>query len=161
MYSCLAVSHTGYLVWLVIESNNFCYFCLGQYKVRAKFRFNLRWQSEWFSVSIIYIWVYTITSTLGNELFVGLYITLLLFWPFIMIVGWMVHVNQFKFTIHLVLGAPPTVLDISSNLVFEFIDAKVLKVGNYLNITFLESLPLLLVWVCVRFTHTPWTVART
>ena len=135
MYSCLAVSHTGYLVWLVIESNNFCYFCLGQYKVRAKFRFNLRWQSEWFSVSIIYIWVYTITSTLGNELFVGLYITLFSFRPFLIHVGCIVRVNSVKFPFHIVIGSPPTVLAIAGNISFWFLYTPGFKIFNSLNIT--------------------------
>ena len=38
-----------------------------------------------------------------------------------MFVVWMVHVYAIKFTIHIVFGAPPPILAISSNIVLWFI----------------------------------------
>ena len=91
---------------------------------------------EWgFSTSTITSWVFTIPCTLGSTLFVGFYLTLILFILFIMFIGWMVHVNFIKFPYHLVPGSPIPILAISDNTILWFIDSPGLSIYNSLNIT--------------------------
>ena len=47
----------------------------------------------------------------------------------------MVHVHTIKSTIYIVIGTPPKILDISSNLVFWFLDAPGFDISRSLNIT--------------------------
>ena len=49
-----------------------------------------------------------------------------------MFIIWMVHVNSIKINIHIVLGDPPQILAIFSNIVPWFIDVPGLKVWKYL-----------------------------
>ena len=49
---------------------------------------------------------------------------------------WKVNVHNIKFTIDIVLGAPPQVLTILIDIVFGFLNAPVFKVGKYLKINF-------------------------
>ena len=71
------------------------------------------------------------------------------------------NVHIFKFTTHLVLGAPLTLLVIGCNLVFGFINLPEFKVGKYINMTIVGVLFKLLVRVWVIFTCPTWTVAIT
>ena len=133
-YSGLYVSNPGPLVWLVVESNHFCYFILVNPTVSEQCRLYLWGKSEWFYASTISILYCTILCTMGPSLFPGLYIPMFFFWPFIMFIEWMVHVHTIKFNIHLMLWAPTPILSISINIVLWFLDALVFKVGKYLNI---------------------------
>ena len=72
---------------------------------------------------------------MAPALIVGFSLSILFFFPFIIYVGCMVHVHTIKFFVHIVLGTPPPILVISSNLALLFLDVPVFKVGNYLNIT--------------------------
>ena len=52
-----------------------------------------------------------------------------------MLVVWMVHVHYIKFTLHILLRAPPLLLATSGNIFLWFIDYPRLKIVNPLNIT--------------------------
>ena len=86
------------LVLLVLDSNNFCCVNLVHPTVSSKCILHLWGQSEAFATSTISSWVFTAPCTLGHALFVGLYLPLIYFSPFIMNIGWMVHVHSIKFT---------------------------------------------------------------
>ena len=60
---------------------------------------------------------------------------MIFYFPFIMYIGWMVHVYTIKFHIYIMLGAPPLILSISSNIIPEFLDVSGFNVGNYLDIS--------------------------
>ena len=64
-----SVSHTGSLVWLFVDFNNFCYYSLVNFTVSAQFRLHLWEQSELISATTIYILVSTIPCTLVPTLF--------------------------------------------------------------------------------------------
>ena len=67
----LAVPQLFPLVWLVVESNHFCYFSLGHFTVSSQFIHNLWVHSEWFYASTFYILVSNIPCMLVPTLFVG------------------------------------------------------------------------------------------
>ena len=90
---------------------------------------------QWFLAPNISIWFSTIPCIMGPALFSGLFLPLIFFLLFIVSIGWMVHINTIKFTIHIVLGSPPTTLAISSNLVLWFIHAPGFKVDKPPNTT--------------------------
>ena len=50
---CWAVLHPDVLVWLVIDSNNFCYVSLGHYTISEQYRLHMWGQSEAFSTFTI------------------------------------------------------------------------------------------------------------
>ena len=129
-----AVSCTGTLFWLVIEFNNFCYFVLGHSKISAKCRLYLWGHCEAFHASAIFSWVFTIPCSLGISHFVGFYICLLLFGPFIVFVVWMVHVHSIKFAFHIVLVYPIPILAISGNIILWFLYTPGFKTVYYFNI---------------------------
>ena len=96
-------------------------------------------RTEWScSTSNIYSWVFTIPCSQGAALFVGFSIPQILFSPFIMIFGWMVHVHSIKFIFHIVLGAPIPILSISGNNILWFIDYQGFNFFFPLNITMVE-----------------------
>ena len=92
-------------------------------------------QSEVFYTSTVSILISTIPCNMGPESFVIFYISMFFFFPFIMFIGWVVHVHSIKFPFHLVPGVPPQILDTSSSLVLCFLDYPGFKVGYTLNIT--------------------------
>ena len=118
---CWAVPHPGSLVWLVVESNNFCNFSLGHSKISAQCRLHMRGHNEDFSTSTCSSWVLTTLCSLGPALFVGFYIPLLLFIPLIILDVCMVHIQSIKSPLHLVLGVTIPILDISGYLILWFI----------------------------------------
>ena len=130
-----AVNHPAPLVWLVVEANKFCYANLGHTTVSAQCRTNIRGKSEAFYTSTDSSLFFTIHCMLGTAIFKGLTIPLLFFSPFIVFVGWMVYVHPIKFPFHLVLGAPPPILDISGNIFLWFIDSPGFKIVKSLSIT--------------------------
>ena len=113
----LDVPHPEPLVWLVVDSNHFCYLSLGNSIFSVKWRLHLWVYSEAFTASTIYILVYKIPCTLRPALFVGISIPLFIFCPFIMFIGWMVHIYTVKFISHIVIGTPTPILSISSIIV--------------------------------------------
>ena len=113
----------------------FCYVSLGHSTVSTKFRMNIWGKSDYSTISIIYSWVLTTLCTLGPDLFVGFYIPIFFFNPFIMIFGWIVHMNSIKFTFHLVLGSPIPILALSGNLILWHIVSLWFNVVKSLNIT--------------------------
>ena len=117
-----AVTHHGLLVWLVVYSNNFCYFIMGYSTISAQCRLNLLVQIKALYTYTITIWVFTIPSSLVPNLFVGFYIPLI-FRPFIMLVGFMVHVHSIKCPFRLVLGSPIPILASFGNPILWFIDS--------------------------------------
>ena len=147
------------LVWLIVESNNFCYLSLRHYIVSAKCILHLWGQSEAFSISTNSSWVFTIPCTLGNALFVGFYLTFYFLSPLIMLVLWMVHVNSIKLPLYPVLGTPPPILDISGNIFLWFLDTPVFKIVKSLNITLL-GVNLFSVGAGMGSVQTTWAVAR-
>ena len=144
------VPHPGALVWLVVESNCFCCISLLHSKISAQCRLNIWGHSEDFSTSTISSWIFAIPCPLVPALFVGFSIPLILFRPFIMIVGGMVHVNSVKFTLHIMLGAPIPILAISDNIILWFIDSPVFKIVKSLNIT-LVGVPSFIVGTCMGY----------
>ena len=56
------------------------------------------------------------------QFFVGLYLPLFLFSPFIILFACIFDVHSIKFTFHIVLGAPIKILDMYENPIFWFID---------------------------------------
>ena len=117
-----AVTHPGPLVWIVVESIHCCYVSLVHYKISTQRRLHLWGQSEAFCTYTIYSWVFTIPCYMGPAIFVGLYLPLFLFSPFIILFAYIFHVHSIKFTFHIVLGTPITILDIYGNLIPWFID---------------------------------------
>ena len=104
VYSCLGMPSPGPLVWLVVEFNDFCCLWLENSAVIAQFRLNIWGHSALFYIFVISLWVSTIPCTLLAALFVGFSNSLLLFWPFIMLFGWIVHVHTIKCTFHIFCG---------------------------------------------------------
>ena len=68
-------------------------------------------------------------------LFVGLSLPLFFFVPFIMIIGWVVHVYYIKFPFRIVPGGPIPILDISGNIILWFIDSPGFNIFKSPNIT--------------------------
>ena len=129
------VPHLDPLVWMGVDSNNCFYINLGNFTVSAKWRLHLWGKIEVLPTYTIYIWVFTIPCTLIPDLFLGFYLTLIFFIPFIMFSYWMVHLHSIKFTFHLVIGAPPPILDIYVNIFLWFLDSPVFKIVNFLKTT--------------------------
>ena len=130
-----AVPHPVPTVWLVVESNSFCYVSLVNSTVSEKCILHLWGQSEVFSTSTIFSLVFDIPCTMGSTLFIGLSLRLIFFSLFIMLVWYMVHLHSIKFPFRIVIGEPPPILVVSSNLFLWFIDASGFKVGYSLNRT--------------------------
>ena len=129
------VPHPVPLFWLVADSNNFCYVSLGHPTVSEKCRLHLWGQSEDFYTSTISSWVFNIPCSLRSDLFLGIYLNLFLFTPFIMLVVWMVNVNPMNFHFHIVIGAPIPILAIFGNPILWFIEYTGSKIVKSLNIT--------------------------
>ena len=73
----------------------------------------------------------------------------------------MVHVHAIKFTTHLVLGAPPPILAISSDLLLCFLDVTGLKVVKSLNKN-LVGVNFFSVIECLGYVPSPpWTFSKT
>ena len=115
---CWALSRPISLVWLILESNNVCYFSLGNYTVSAQYRLHILGHGELFSTSPTSSWVFTIPCTIILALFYGFSIPLFLFRPFIVIILWMVWVHSIKFTFRIFLGASSPILAIFGNIFF-------------------------------------------
>ena len=128
------MNHNRPLFWLIVESNNFCYVSLRHSKISAQFRLHMWVKSEAFPTSNISSWFFTIPFYLGPPLFVGLFLPLLFFSPFIVIIVWMVHVYSIEFPLNLVIGAPIPILAISGNLILWFLDSPGLKIVKFLKI---------------------------
>ena len=91
---------------------------------------------EWdFSTSTFSCWVFTIPCYLLPELFVGLYLPILSFQPFIMLVVWMVQVHSIKSPFHIFPGPPIPILSIYGNIIIWFIYSPGFKIVKYFNIT--------------------------
>ena len=133
----LDVPYPRPIVWLVLESNIFCFISLGHSTVISKCRLHLWGQSEAFPTSTTSSWIFTIRCTTGPAHYIGFYLLLFLFRPFIVLVGWMVHVHSIKFYLHIVLGTPIPILDVSGNLILWFIDQSWINTVKSLNITFI------------------------
>ena len=117
------IPHPGPPVLLVVESNHFCCVRLIHSTVSEKCRLNLWGKSDALDASTIYAWFFTIPCTLGPSLFVGLSLPLFFFIPFIMLVGWMVHIHYINFPFHILLGSPISILTIPSNIIFLLLDS--------------------------------------
>ena len=144
---CWAVTYRSPLIWFFVESNRFCYVRLGYSTISAQCIMHLWGNNEDFPNENIFSWVFTITCTLGPDLFVGFYIPLILLKPFNMFVFWMVYVHFIKFPLHIVLGAPTPILTISSNIILLFTDSPWSNIVKSLNIT-LVGVPYFSVGVC-------------
>ena len=105
--------------------------------VIAQFILHLWGQSEVFSAPTTFIWFSIRTWALAPALIVSFSIYLILFCLLIIFFGWMIHLHAIKFPFRLVLGSPPPILAIPSNIVLWFIDVPGFKVGLSLNITLL------------------------
>ena len=129
-----AVPHTVPIVWMVVESNHFCYFILVHSTVSTQLSLHLWGHSEEFLTSTTSSLFFTTPSTLVPALFLVFSLPLFIFRPLIILVGWTVHVNSIKFTFHIVLGAPTPILSISSNIFLWFLDKPGLKIVKSLDI---------------------------
>ena len=116
------------------------YVSLGHSTVSAKCRLHLWVKSEDFFTFTIFSWDFTIPCTLISDLFLVLSIPLFFFIPFIMIVGWMVHINSIRSPFHLVLGSPIPILAISHGIILWFIESPGFKIVKPLIITLVEVL---------------------
>ena len=128
-----AYSWTPILTGFIFQS--FFYSSLGRSTVSEKWRLHMWGQSETFSTSNISSWVFTIPCTLVPDFFVGLSLPLFFFVPFIMIIGWVVHVYYIKFPFRIVPGGPIPILDISGNIILWFIDSPGFNIFKSPNIT--------------------------
>ena len=131
-----AVSHPGPIFWLVVES-------IFLFKTG---KFHIQWimqtayvRTEWVISNFRYFHLFTIHCTLGPALFLGFSIPLFFFGPFIVFIGCMVHVHSIKYPFHFVLGAPPQILAISSNILLWFIDMPGFKIVKFLNVVFCKK----------------------
>ena len=122
------------LVWMDVESKYFCYVSLGHYTICVQCILYLWEQSEAFPTSTISSWVST-SLVICDLPFFFVFLFLILFVPFIMLVGWMVHINSIKVPFHLVIGSTIPILDISGNLILRFLYSPVFKIVKSLNIT--------------------------
>ena len=127
--------HPVPLVWLVVEANNFCYVSLRHSTGIESWRLYLWWKSDFFPHFHCFQLIFSIPFKLGSDLFVGLYLNLFLFSPFIIFVGYMVHVNSIRFALHLVIGSPIPILDISDHVIHWIIDSIVFNIVKSPNIT--------------------------
>ena len=126
--------HPGLQFWLIVDSNNSCYFILGHYTFSAQYRLNIWVQNEEFFTSTSYNLVFKIPSTFGPALFIGFSISMLFLILFNMLVGWVIHVHSIKFPFHLVLGEPSPKLALCSNLFLWFLDTTGFNIFNYLKV---------------------------
>ena len=132
MTTWFAVPHTGPVVWLVVESNNFFYVSLGHPTTSSQCTPHMWEHSKDFTTYNIYSWAFIIPCSMVPALFVGFYITLLFFSPFIVIVE---YVNSIQFPFYLVVGAPITTLAISCNLILWFLESLGFNIFMSLSIT--------------------------
>ena len=130
-----AVPHPVSLVWMVVESNNFCYFRLGHSTASAQFRLHMWGHSKSFYTSATSSWVFTIPCTLVPDQFVGFYIPLFFFALFILLGGWMFYVHSIKFPFRIVLGSPSPILAVSGNIFLWFLDTPGFKIVKSLNMS--------------------------
>ena len=111
----------------------------GKLKTSAQYRLHLWGQSYYFYTSTISSWFLNIPCSMVPDLSVGFYIPLFFFIPFIMIVGWMVHVNSIKFPFHPVFGLPIPILAIYGNITLLFIESTGFNIVKSLNKTLFGS----------------------
>ena len=129
------MNHHVPLVWLIVESNHFCYVILGNYTIHTQYRLHWWGQSEAFSNPTIPSWLFTAPFSLELTLFIGLSLPIFFFGLFIILVGWMVHVHYIKFPFHIVLGSPIPILVISGTHILWFLDSPIFNMVKSLNIT--------------------------
>ena len=102
------------------------------YTVSAQCRLHLSGRSELFYASSIVNFIFHYSLYVGTCPFCNLISSYDFLCPFVVFIVWMAHVHVLKFTINLVIWAPPSIVAISKNLVLWFIYARVFKFHKYL-----------------------------